>query len=129
MGAWLKYGNDSINGDILMRIMEDFVAARAGSLRNVSWDFSKNEDCRLAGNLCGDSHFDAQQYEKGVNVVISQGYGGIGPDNLPKHGRYTRFSTSRTMLVDLVALKPEKRVMRLFRLGAGGEKMDREFTW
>ena len=89
---------------------------------------------RIAGVFSGDSHFTLFENVDGVNYYSSQGYGGIGPSEAPEHalkvhefspalGRGDSFNSSRTCLIDVVAVKPEKREFAVFRIGAG----DREF--
>ena len=87
---------------------------------------------KLAGVFSGDSHFDFFDFEDGVNYFVTQGYGGISPKTeLPpqgrvfhqfseKIGRCDTFDLDEYCLFDLVAIKLEKREIRIFRAGAGG---------
>ena len=86
---------------------------------------------KLAGVFSGDSHFDYFDSLDGVNYFVTQGCGGIGPNELPPQarvyhqyseqmGRCDTFDSTEHCLIDLVAVKTEKREVRIFRLGAGG---------
>ena len=44
-------------------------------------------------------------------------------------GYVTPVDRTRTMLVDMVAIKPAKREMQIFRIGAGGPACDRVFRF
>lgn len=130
IGCWLPSRKHSMGNDqIYVQILEDFVKNAKGELDGVSWDFTGNRNTGLAGTISGDSHFDAQDTVEGVNYVITQSYGTIHPNNLSENGRNLRFDRSREMLCDVVVVKPAKRVMRFFRLGAGGPECDREFKF
>ena len=120
---------------------------------NVSWDFSSVDDtCKLIAYICGDSHFDALLKKddifvtengkgqipagiscpaNGVNYLISQGYGKVPESECHSKARYTKFNHDATeqMLCDVVAVKTEKRIVKVFRIGAGGESCDREFFY
>ena len=86
---------------------------------------------KLAGVFSGDSHFDYFDSLDGVNYFVTQGCGGIGPNELPPQarvyqqyseqmGRCDTFDSTEYCLIDLAAIKTEKREVRIFRLGAGG---------
>lgn len=120
---------------------------------NVSWDFSSLDDsCKLIAYICGDSHFDALLKKddvfvtesgneqipagiscpaNGVNYLISQGYGRMDKTECHSKARYTEFNHDaiEQMLCDVVAIKTEKRIVKVFRIGAGGESCDREFSY
>ena len=130
-GKWNTWPNTSMsNHDIYLAILKAFVGKEAGSLNDVSWDFTEvAPSCRLIGNLCGDSHFDNANKVNGINFVISQGYGGVSEADRPEGCVYTPFDKSTAMLVDVVAVKPSQNKFKIFRIGAGGENCDREFTY
>ncbi len=115
--------------EIFIRIVEDFVAGKKGSEDNINWDFTGNKQTAFAGCFFGDSHFDNYLSKNGVNYTISQGYGGIGRSNLSEGAVYTNFKRSKEMLIDVVAIKPSKRQVKIFRIGAGGKARDREYTY
>lgn len=82
---------------------------------------------RIAGSIAGHSHLDADVKEDGVQHVIVQSYGLNGPDHMRPMYRYNRVNTATSMLVDVVAVKPYRSQMKIFRIGCGGEICDRAF--
>jgi hypothetical protein len=118
------------NGNLCMTMLADFVKGAKGGEGDVRWDFTGNRGATLAGCIFGDSHFNDQAVTNGVNFVITQGYGTVSAQDLPDGvGYVTPVDRTKTMLVDVVAIKPSKREMRLFRIGAGGPERDRAFTF
>ncbi len=88
-------------------------------------EYAMAHPAAFAGCFCGDSHFDGALEVRRVNWTTSQGYGGMSPRWLTWGTRMTRFDRAKTMLFELVAIKPSKKTFRLFRVGAGGEACDR----
>ena len=129
IGAWIGDNARLKNGEIFFAIAKAFRANGKGEQDGVAWDFSANQDCRLAGVLTGDSHFDSQITEDGINFAITQGYGGVGADSIPEGAHKTFFSPNDNLLVDIVVLKPQRRLLKLIRMGAGGPVCDRLFAW
>ena len=115
------------HGDTFLKILSDFNARAKGEAEGVVWDFTSNKDCRVIANLTGDSHFDSSEIYDGIIFAISQGYGGVAPQEMPEGSSVTKFDMNKMMLVDIAAFKPAKRELRLFRLGAGGADKDRRF--
>lgn len=118
------------NENIYLALLKAFINKESGNIDDVSWDFTEvDQNCRLIGNLCGDSHFDNSNNNDGINFVISQGCGGVSEENRPEGCVYTQFDKATGMLVDVVAVKPSENKFKLFRIGAGGESRDREFIY
>ncbi len=118
------------NGSLCMAMLSDFVKGSKGGEGGVRWDFTGSRGASLAGCLFGDSHFNDQAVSNGVNFVITQGYGTVSAKDLPAGvGYVTPVDRTKTMLVDMVAVKPAKREMKLFRIGAGGPPCDRLFSF
>ena len=115
--------------DIVIRIMEDFVAHRKGELEGVQWNFTNGGKRWLAGCLAGDSHIDNYLKCNGVDYIISQGYGPMAPHNVIPGAHLTAFDSSKQMLIDFVAIKPAKHEVKIFRLGAGGAERDRSYKY
>ena len=113
------------NAALVQRIAEDRIAHGKGSERGVTWDFTSEEGCAFAGFFCGDSHFDNQIDWQNVHYTISQGYAGCSDYNLPYGAVCTPFERDRMCLFELVAIKPDKGEVKVFRVGAGGEARDR----
>ena len=89
----------------------------------------------IAGVFSGDSHFNLFEKLDNVNYYSNQGYGGIGPSEAPSHAilvhdfcpalnRTDSFDSEKTCLIDVIAVKFEKRELAVFRIGAGNEKFD-----
>ena len=115
--------------DIVIRIMEDFVAHRKGELEGVKWNFENGGKHWLAGCLAGDSHIDNYLKCNGVDYIISQGYGPMAAFNVIPGAHLTNFDSSKQMLIDFVAIKPAKHEVKIFRLGAGGAERDRGYLY
>lgn len=131
IGRWRTLNGPEINQKTFMKILESYVSKKkdlsdTSEITNLSWDFSDAKG-NLVGYFCGDSHFDRHVKENGVNYVITQGYGTISDSQKPQGAITTPFDYNKQMLVDIVAIKPLKREVKFFRLGAGGSKRDREF--
>lgn len=118
------------NGELAIKILAAFRAGEKGEAEGVEWDFTGNRDCSLAASISGDSHFNNQALYHGIHFIITQGYGTVSAKNLPDNVDYvTPVDRSKTMLVDMVAIKPAKREMMIFRIGAGGPERDRAFSF
>ena len=83
----------------------------------------------LIGMFCGDSHANAAVNEDGVNYYISQGYGWVVPDLMVPGTKHAFYDYKTNLCFDIVAVKPAKREVRTFRVGAGGEEYDSSFTY
>ena len=83
----------------------------------------------MAAYITGDSHFDVTERENGILVAISQGFGGVSPKDVPRWASRTDFNPAQQTLVDIVAVKPQARELKIFRMGAGGAEKDRTFSW
>jgi len=129
IGKWKGNAPGSIkHGDLCIKILAAFRAGEKGDQEGVHWDFTGNRGASLAGCLSGDSHFNAQAVYSGINFIVTQGYGTVSAKDLPEKVDYvTPVDRTRTMLVDVVAVKPAKREMAVFRIGAGGPERDRAF--
>lgn len=130
IGYWKTFRTTSAKRqDVAIRMMEDFVAHRAGESEGVKWDFTAQKNTAFAGCFFGDSHFDNYVQENGVDYSISQGYGGVSQKEIENGGVHIPFSRANQMLFDLVAIKPAKCEVRIFRIGVGGEKRDRGYKY
>lgn len=129
IGKWKGRRPGTImNGNLCMAMLADFVRGSKSAEGAVRWDFTGNRGATLAGCVFGDSHLNDQAITNGINFVITQGYGTISTKDLPERGDYvTPVNRTQTMLVDVVALKPARREMMIFRIGAGGPQHDRDF--
>jgi len=118
------------NGDIGLHILAAFCKSEKGAAGDVHWDFTANQHCTLAGCISGHNHFNDQREYEGIPFILSQGYGTKHLKDLPSGVDYvTPADRTKTMLVDVVAIKPAQREMMIFRIGAGGPERDRAFTF
>jgi hypothetical protein len=131
IGKWKASKPGTIpNGDLCIKILAGFLEGSKGQMKNVHWDFTENKGTSLAGCISGDSHFNNQAVYGGVHFIITQGYGTVSAKDLPENVDYvTPVDRTKTMLVDMVAIKPAKREMKFFRIGAGGPERDRAFRF
>ena len=129
LGHWTDDNSECAHAETYLRILKDCNAKAKGESDGVKWDFSQGAVCHVVANLTGDSHFDAEENHDGIYFAISQGYGGVGVNSMPKWSSKTYFDPNQQMLVDIVAYKPATHQLKLFRIGAGGAPKDREFKW
>lgn len=130
IGHWVSFPNvKAKRQELAIAILEAFAARTKGSAEGLQWDFSTLTTQAFAGFFFGDSHFDHYLKENGIDYTISQGYGGIRDQDMIPGAIKTPFSRKTQLLVDVVAVKPSKREVRVFRIGAGGEKRDRGYTY
>lgn len=127
---WTTHMNDkAIRGPIAMKIFADFVAGKDGSEDGVVWSFSKRGPGALSCVLAGDSHFDNFGRLDGVNYIVSQGFGYSAKETSAPGAVFRNFPRDASTLIDVVAVKPEKREGRVFRVGVGGADADRAFNF
>ncbi len=118
MGRWNAVSNVSQthtqeNNLRLMAILSDFV----------------HNGGTLAGMLCGDSHANCHVDYNDVDYYITQGYGWVSPDLMIEGTTHAFFDYRQMMCVDVIAVKPEKREVHTFRIGAGGADYDYKWTY
>ncbi len=122
--------------DAFAEMLLAFVACGKGSLGDVEWDFRglKGRDVRLAGCICGDAHWDLCEEVDGVHYAITQGYGKFAweqPVSLRQmRGTVHEFvDCEKEVLFEIVAVKPARHELHMFRVGAGGSARDREWRY
>lgn len=146
IASWRRFigdGNFKRSG-IEMQMVEDFANHRGdlvqgfnnppirGQFGGVKWDFSQSK-ANLVGVFQG--HLHAESFLKYANVayVIRPGYGTVPYDcrcgewRDPKHE--LKFNRVTDMMIDLVAVKPTRRLVHIFRFGCGGPKSELEYTY
>ena len=96
---------------------------------DVSYDFS-NATGTICGLFSGDSHFDVHHQEEGLLLVCHQSMGDLSLEQqMPSWGIYSEFDKLTNTLIDVVSICPSARQIKIFRVGAGGEERDREFSY
>ena len=129
----------SFPGDYeMMRMLGAFRHGEAGEEMGVKFDFAaaKARGAALAGCISGDAHVDFDYFWLDVNWLASQS---LAPhiaqragDSSPKWGHRAEhqfFDFAEETLIDVVAVKPAKGQMRVFRIGHGGVGRDRLFAF
>ena len=140
---WFRNLLDSTPADLPVLVMAHYMPHPIGRWTNVSTaDYTMESNRRimdilsdfdkrgtLIGMFCGDSHANAHVEEDGVNYYISQGYGWVVPDLMVPGTKHAFFDYKTNLCIDMVAVKPVKREVRTFRIGAGGEEYDSVFSY
>ena len=136
----LRNGTDTQRSEIEQMIIEDF-ANRRGEIRQgwawdrnpvgqfdgIKWDF-RRAGANFAGLFQGHAHCESFLKYAKVPYVCHPGLGTVPPDcrcgewRDPK--RNPNFDRAHDMMIDLVAVKPALRQVRLFRFGHGGPRSD-----
>jgi len=89
----------------------------------------KEDGGSLAAMITGDTHTNYYENYNGVNYFISQGYGWVTPELMLPGQIHADFKYQESLCIDVVAVKPAKREVHTFRIGAGGEEFDCEFKY
>ena len=96
---------------------------------DVSYDFS-NATGTICGLFSGHSHFDVHHQEDGLLLVCHQSMGDLDLEkNMPSWGIHSEFDKLTNTLIDVVSICPSTRQIKIFRVGAGGQERDREFSY
>ena len=99
--------------------------------KRVAWNFEKSR-ALFAGAFFGHNHVEEYLKFGGVNWTTRPGLGTKPVEDLcgekhdPKNGGYL---PKDTILLDLVAIKPAKRQVHVFRCGLGGPACDLEYAY
>ena len=83
----------------------------------------------LVGMFTGDAHVNMYIRENGVNYFISQGYGWVVPDLMLPGTTHAFYDYKTNLCIDVMAVKPGKREVHTFRIGAGGKDFDCSFGY
>lgn len=146
MGRWRRGLDDGPlrREGIFMQIVDDFAHHRGnlvqgfhkppikGQYDGIKWDFAESK-ASFVGGFFGHTHLEANMQIDGVNWVTRPGYGTV-PADCPCMGARDpkcvwEFKRSKDMMIDLVAVKPEKRVVHVFRFGYGGPESELEYKY
>lgn len=138
-GDWLSNGEQPVHDGLVVNeytlkaILSSYIHSTTGvsdpyDNLNMSWNFT-GKNGKIITVISGDSHFDTDNKVNDLNLICSQGLGGISPASLPAHGVYTPFDWTSQILIDVLVVKPETGDLGVFRIGVGGEERDRFFTY
>lgn len=150
IARWRRFIDDANfrRSGIEMQMVEDFANRRGdlvqgfhnppirGEYCGVKWDFA-NSRANLVGVFQGHLHAESHLRHAKVNYVIRPGYGTIpwdcrcGEWRDPKRDAKGKsvYDRSKSMMIDLVAVKPGKRKVRVFRFGFGGADSELEYVY
>ena len=146
LGCWRRFLEPSSmkREMIFMQIVDDFAHHRGdlvqgfhnppitGEYDKIKWDFS-NAKASFVGAFFGHTHLERHMNIDGVNWTTRPGYGTTPRDCIVMGARCPKielkFNRSRDMMIDLVAVKPAKRAVHVFRFGCGGPKSELAFTY
>lgn len=141
--GWLKNLLESTPAQTSVLVMSHLMPHPFGVWSNTVPAQSRIESCRalmgilegyapghsLVGMVCGDAHVNFNLVENGVNYYVSQGYGWVSPDLMLPVQTHAFFDYRETLCIDVVAVKPAKREVHTFRIGAGGAAFDSAFNY
>ena len=146
LGCWRRFLEPSSmkREMIFMQIVDDFAHHRGdlvqgfhnppitGEYDKIKWDFS-GAKASFVGAFFGHTHLERHMNIDGVNWTTRPGYGTTPRDCIVMGARCPKielkFNRSRDMMIDLVAVKPAKRAVHVFRFGCGGPKSELAFTY
>ena len=115
LGVWNMVSMNPVGKEPSEKIM-DLLASYVGKVN-------------LVGLFTGDTHVNFHRVQDGVNYFVSQGYGWVSPDVMVPGQAHAIFDYRESLCIDVVAVKPAKREVHTFRIGAGGQEYDAAFTY
>lgn len=140
---WLAGILDQTPADVQVVLLSHWMPHSLGVWNAVSMNPIKKEDPskimnlltsyqgkgNLVGLFTGDTHVNFHRVVDGVNYFVSQGYGWVSPDVMVPGQKHAFFDYRETLCIDVVAVKPAKREVHTFRIGAGGADFDTCFPY
>ena len=127
IGAWTTYPNDYKTTSDMTNIIESFMNRTSVTFNEKTWNFSSKK-AKVVCILSGDSHFNNQTIQNGVNYIVRQGYGGCSVENMSENATRDNFDSNTQCLFDVLVIK-DVSTAKIFRIGAGGETRDYEFNY
>ncbi|MBO4625501.1 MAG: metallophosphoesterase [Bacteroidales bacterium] len=135
---WLAGVLDQTPAEVNVVLLSHWMPHPLGIWNTVSMNPVKKEDSskimnllasyqgkgNLVGLFTGDTHVNFHRVADGVNYFVSQGYGWISPDVMVPGQMHAFFDYKESLCIDVVAVKPAKREVHTFRIGAGGADYD-----
>ena len=140
---WLQETLDATPKDMQVIVLAHFMPHVMGNWeKSMDYEYLREDNARLMGILSdyagkgtlvgyfsGDSHVNDYDFYDGVNYYVTQGYGWTSPELILPRNRHAYFDYRQCLCIDVVAVKPEKREVHTFRIGAGGADFDCSFTY
>lgn len=141
--AWLASVLDATPADVHVLLLSHWMPHPLGKCNEVSMNPVRKEDSskmmdflasyvgkvNLVGLFTGDTHVNFHRNVDGVNYFVSQGYGWNAPDMLFPGQDHAYFDYTKSLCIDVVAVKPATREVHTFRIGAGGTDFDYAFDY
>ena len=115
LGVWNATSLNPVRKEASAKMM-DFLSSYVGKVN-------------LVGLFTGDTHVNFHEVADGVNYYVSQGYGWVSPDLMMPGQKHAFFDYQESLCIDVVAVKPAKREVHTFRIGAGGAEYDYSFGY
>lgn len=115
LGVWNATSINPVRKEASEKMM-DFLSSYVGKVN-------------LVGLFTGDTHVNLHEVVCGVNYYVSQGYGWVSPDLMMPGQKHAFFDYRESLCIDVVAVKPAKREVHTFRVGAGGADYDYVFSY
>ena len=147
IGHWRRniFHHDPENGWIFQQMLDDFANHRGTPINGwgrppctsyggVTWDFSKSK-ALLVGGFYGHAHWENSIAIGGVNYTLLPGYGTVPRDCITGGARDPKDGGALpkdNLLIDLVAIKPERCLVHVFRFGFTGSHSpfrEREYVY
>jgi len=127
IGRWQSATTLRPNCMMLMNILSDFKARKAGEGLGASWDFTSAQG-RIIGLFCGDTHANTHVNEGGIDYFITEGYGSFTQSDMIPGQKHVWFDYRKSLSVDVIALKLATGEVHTFRMGDGGTELDYDWT-
>lgn len=115
-----------INHDVLLQILNDFVAGKSGSVSGtnsdvpVSVSYNFNGAGLIAGVLSGHRHLDSNVTKNGINFIETR-CSSSALDAMIKEKRWDDVGTPLEDAFDIVSIDTTAKTIDLKRVGAGSE--------
>lgn len=115
-----------INHDVLLQILNDFVAGKSGSVSGTNSDvpvsvtYSFNGTGLIAGVLSGHRHLDSNVTKNGINFIETRCSSSV-LDAMIKKDRWDDAGTPLEDAFDIVSIDTTAKTIDLKRVGAGSE--------
>lgn len=140
--AWLRQLLEDTDEHTAVVIMSHYMPHPIGRWHNTPTDYTRESNEALmsllseyaakrniVGLFCGDSHVNVTVRENGVNYFLTQGYGQVSKEDMMEGTSHAFFDYRQSLCCDVIAVKLSKNEVHTFRIGAGGEEYDFQFTY
>ena len=139
---WLRNLLEDTDDHTAIVLMSHYMPHPIGRWHNIPADYTRESNeammallseysakKNIVGLFCGDSHVNTIVRENGVNYFLTQSYGWVSKEDMMEGTTHAFFNYKETLCCDVIAIKPAKNEVHTFRIGAGGEEYDLQFTY